>query len=90
MRGDRRLFDFFMARRINVHYISKRKVELHKDGEVYFNNVHANAMSYLRSGYHMIGETEDLRYIKDVLMSRGVVNTPPVYYSGEGGCCEVQ
>ncbi|MDR1334411.1 MAG: hypothetical protein LBJ71_04275 [Holosporaceae bacterium] len=88
--GDRYLFDFFMSRNINVHYISKRVFRLDNDTEVYFDNVHVNAMSSFRVGYYTIGETEELKYMKDVLASRGVVNTPPLYYSGGGGCCAVQ
>jgi hypothetical protein len=94
--GDRHLFDFFMSRNINVHYISKGIWQLDNSdsksqaSEVYFKNVHLNAISHLRAGYYTIGETEELKYMKDVLASRGVVNTPPLYYSGGGGCCAVQ
>ncbi|MDR1366742.1 MAG: hypothetical protein LBJ13_02420 [Puniceicoccales bacterium] len=78
-----------MAQGIDVRHISKLKQILNDSDEVYFDEVHTNAMSYLRMGYHMYGETPELKYMEDTLVSRGVVGTPPLDYN-DGGCCEVQ
>ncbi|MDR2372125.1 MAG: hypothetical protein LBD60_03190 [Puniceicoccales bacterium] len=88
-----------MTREINVHYVSKVKWSLCDENdsisgipsrEDCFTSVHVNAMNFLLLSYYTLGETEGLKYIKDVLTSQGVNSTPLLSSSGEGGCCAVQ
>jgi hypothetical protein len=88
--GDRPLFDFFINRGADVHRISKVKHFLQGYGNEYiFRNIYVNAMNFLRAGYHMYGESENLEYIKETLESHGLTTTPPLNYDGDG-CCNVQ
>ncbi|MDR1590604.1 MAG: hypothetical protein LBR92_01225 [Puniceicoccales bacterium] len=87
------VFDFFIARNIDVHYVSKTRWTLSGDnGQIFYKHVPVNAMNFLRSAYRRLGESDSLKYMRDVLISRGVVDIPPGNYqsSGTDGCCEVQ
>jgi hypothetical protein len=87
--GDRPLFDFFIGRGIDVHRISKSTWKVSDEGKIFYRNVHVNAVNFLRAGYHMYGESEDLEYMKDILESHGLTTTPPLNYDGDS-CCNVQ
>jgi hypothetical protein len=104
--GNRHAFDFLIAQGIDAHYVSAKTMSWMDNGEseiqvivdgrkaepkYLFRGVHVNAMSYLRAAYYFLGETPELRYMYDVLISKGVTDTPPLdYHSNDGGCCDVQ
>jgi hypothetical protein len=91
LRGELDVFKFFIAHGINVSYISKPQ-KISGKGRVLFDGVPINAWSFLLAAWVLCGESESLIEMRNVLASKGLQDTPPLYYSGgggDGGCCEV-
>jgi hypothetical protein len=91
--GCRILFDFFMARKIDVHYISTIQWSLGgtQPGQYSYRHVYVNAMSFLRAGYYFFGNSPGRQYIEEVLTAQGVTTAPGFDYRppGSGDCCNV-